>query len=236
MRYEAFFEEHSPDLYNDIKEHSLGFIQSGLVLYRGTAKPVTKTMILPVRKDRKPSDTPEYLHYILDGYFYQRFGIKARSQTVFCTQSLMMAKRYGGAVSVIPKGKATFIYSRKIQDLYGALDNNLLKRVDWNELKDVIGDRVDDLMKRYKLSVFNLIDLGKLLKKQHGGNIPTNVLTELSGLVFDMMDYFDYQVTDDPNSIGDMKNEIMVYCDEYYAMERNSNEAYKLEIEYNYLT
>jgi hypothetical protein len=37
-----------------------------------------------IRTDRKPKDTPLEMHQLLDKQFQKRFGIKARSNSLFC--------------------------------------------------------------------------------------------------------------------------------------------------------
>jgi len=52
------------------------------MLYSGRS---SKDLVIrrKVRKDRKPKDTPKVVHETLDQLFYNEFGIKARSQTLF---------------------------------------------------------------------------------------------------------------------------------------------------------
>lgn len=74
-----------------------------------------------VRKDRKPMSTPIDVHNIIDKRFHEIFGIKARSQSIFCVSDINMAKSYGKAYYIFPKGKYDIIWSNEISDLYTEL-------------------------------------------------------------------------------------------------------------------
>lgn len=70
-----------------------------------------------VRQDREPLDTNAEVHKWFDNWFYKKFGIKARSQTVFCTGS-NSAYGYGNAYYIFPIGNFEVIWSRDIKDFY----------------------------------------------------------------------------------------------------------------------
>ena len=78
-----------------------------------------------VRKDRKPRDMKIEIHNILDEVFYEKFGIKARSQTIFTTPNYNQTKTYtgtaGSAYIIFPMGEYEIIWSDRIYDLYGEI-------------------------------------------------------------------------------------------------------------------
>lgn len=76
-----------------------------------------------VRKDRVPLSTPLEIHKILDNRFQKEFGIKARSNSVFCVSDLDTAIDYGSVYYIFPKGKYEIIWSDQIDDLYTNLDD-----------------------------------------------------------------------------------------------------------------
>jgi len=77
-----------------------------------------------VRVDRKPKDTPIDIHNWLDEWFYKKFGIKARSNTMFCTSSISLAGRYGSAIYYIfPMGNFEIIWSDIVNDMYTPVMN-----------------------------------------------------------------------------------------------------------------
>jgi len=71
---------------------------------------------------RSPTDTPEIVHKIADNHFFNIFGIRARSQSIFCTRQLETAITYAtpdGCVMLIsvPEGDDyTLIYSESVSD------------------------------------------------------------------------------------------------------------------------
>jgi len=72
-----------------------------------------------VRQDRQPMSIRDRLHPLIDNWFEQEFGFKARSQTVFVSGDFMMAQNYGKVYAVFPIGDFKFVWSRDIHDLFG---------------------------------------------------------------------------------------------------------------------
>lgn len=89
-------------------------------LYSGR-KLSAKYIIKKVRQDRKSLDTPINLHRLVDDEFEKLFDIKARSQTLFCTPNMAMARRYGVPYYIFPVGKYEIIWSDSVGDLYSSL-------------------------------------------------------------------------------------------------------------------
>lgn len=78
-----------------------------------------------VRQDRKPLDFTRMRSKILDNWFEDKFGIRARSQCMFVTgqaTELGDLKFYGTPCVVFPIGKFEYVWSRYVQDLYGDLN------------------------------------------------------------------------------------------------------------------
>lgn len=73
-----------------------------------------------VRKERKPMDTKGPLHKIIDDWFEDNMGIRARSQAVFCfgEAARNVAYEYGHLCAIFPIGKFTYVWSPKVSDLY----------------------------------------------------------------------------------------------------------------------
>ena len=75
--------------------------------------------IISVRKDRTPSDMPLWAHEAIDSYFKDVFGVKARSEGLFCSSSHPIASSYGDTlVAVFPMHFKHAISSREVNDLY----------------------------------------------------------------------------------------------------------------------
>ena len=71
-----------------------------------------------VRKDRNPTDTPIKFHNWLDDWFYKKFGIRARSNSVFCTGDTDVIETYGNQYVIFPIGKFKIIWNSQLKDLF----------------------------------------------------------------------------------------------------------------------
>jgi len=100
-----------------------------------------------IRSDRDPKDTPSWLHRKLDKMFNKKFGIKARSNSLFCTGSAGQAQGYGDIFVIFPKGPYKIIWSDEVPDLFidikslyiQALDIHDRDSFDFSEdLKDMV--------------------------------------------------------------------------------------------------
>jgi len=74
-----------------------------------------------VRKNRKPMDTPLNMHLLMDDWFYEKFGIRSRSNAVFCSFDETTASVYGYAFLIFPIGKYKAVSSKIIEDLFNAI-------------------------------------------------------------------------------------------------------------------
>lgn len=94
-------------------------------LYRGMRNDAP--LLNRVRKDRQPKDMKREVHEFLDGFFFEDFGVRYRSQAMFCSPSMQMADEYGRVYLIFPKGEFDYSYSPKYHDLW----------VDWRKFVDV---------------------------------------------------------------------------------------------------
>jgi len=76
--------------------------------------------IKKIRKQRAPKDMPYATHEALDEEFQTKFGVYARSESIFCTGRYNDAKDYGdNTYMIFPTGtKYKFIWSTEIRDLF----------------------------------------------------------------------------------------------------------------------
>lgn len=233
MKYEDMFEDVSPDMFNHIEQTSKEYIESGLVLFRGSRDNKSNTTTLrKVRKDRNPTDTNIIIHDMIDLYFYDKYGILARSTTVFTTPSITTALGYGVVGAVIPKGKAKYIYSNTTRDLFHIITKPIIQYVRSEELSDLIDDpnRIIDFN-------MSLNQLGKELENSYGSiqEIPSDLYSSVNNIIHHILDGRKYKLVDDPNLVDADNVEVMVVCDEFYSVGRDSPESYKLETKYRYL-
>jgi hypothetical protein len=85
---------------------------------------------ISIRKNRKPKDTPLIIHNFIDDLFYDKFGVKARSETMFCftynfyntmdlyRKNVLSMSYYGKPYFIFPIGNYKIIYNENIDDLY----------------------------------------------------------------------------------------------------------------------
>jgi hypothetical protein len=118
-------EECSPFL----KEYNKGF------LWRGTKRNVDTIRYFTPRTERKPLDTSEKLHDILNDEFNKKFGWKVRNG-VFVTPNERDAWYYGddSAYMFFPVGKYKYCYS-KYKDLAADMDRDVYA---WFHYSDTI--------------------------------------------------------------------------------------------------
>ena len=89
-----------------------------------------------VRKDRKPMSTTLGVHKIIDNWFEEEMGMKARSEAMFCygESGRMHAAGYARLWPsvVFPIGKFVYCWSPKVKDLYDIIVNTF---EDGNDLR-----------------------------------------------------------------------------------------------------
>ncbi len=72
---------------------------------------------------RQPRDMPLAVHQALDGWFSDRFGVKYRGSSLFCTGDAAVAAGYttekSALISIEPLGDYSLCYSPVCKDLFG---------------------------------------------------------------------------------------------------------------------
>jgi len=116
---------------------------NGEFLYSGRNK-TQDVFIGKVRSNRKPSDTNEKIHEILDEIFYDQFGFNARSNVIFCTGSYSEAADYGNVYIIFPMNKYKFVYSDTIRDLYNIVRTDGAGRDNIQSFDDFRESRLED--------------------------------------------------------------------------------------------
>lgn len=71
-----------------------------------------------VRKDRRPTDTPEEISKMLDNWFESKFNVRYRAESLFCVGSKDLARKYGKTYVIFPKGSFTYCWSPVFGDLF----------------------------------------------------------------------------------------------------------------------
>ena len=76
-----------------------------------------------VRKNRKPKSTPLSIHKLMNHWFHEKFGVKSRSNAVFCSFNEKLSNYYGKLFSIFPIGKYNAVSSKSISDLFVLFTN-----------------------------------------------------------------------------------------------------------------
>ncbi len=75
-------------------------------------------------RERQPRDSGLLLHRVTGAWFQQKFGLNYRTNALFCTGRLDVAKGYAvhqdvAVIQVTPIGDYSLCFSEKCMDLYG---------------------------------------------------------------------------------------------------------------------
>lgn len=107
-----------------IKRDCKPFIEENAgVLLRGMRKKSWSPFKQDVRQDRNPRNTRQAVQDVLDKWFDEKFGFKARSQAVFTTGSFPDARSYGTVYAIFPIGNFKYVWSTEIPDLFFVTHN-----------------------------------------------------------------------------------------------------------------
>jgi hypothetical protein len=162
-------------MYRGIKNMSkkddrfLGFVKTN----NGQEFPL---YLFDVRKDRKASATEKPFHHLLDDWFEDNQGLKARSEAMFCygEEGIQYADSYGYLFAVFPVGSFSYTWSPSVDDLYTDM-HSLIKDAELTDdersmlHRAVVGKRTDAatktvLNKFMKQLNYRHNDLAKVLK------------------------------------------------------------------------
>lgn len=154
------------------------------------------------RKGRVPVDTPIEIHNMFDEMFEKKFGLKPRSQSLFCSKSLKVARNYADNVDdvyiVIPLGNnLKYAYSKKILDFFHAIVDETFDELceKWDVFPSVtVGESLNAIAKKDKKTFKKILpDIEKIVQKMVNSYVVTTELSQVP-------------------KIG----EVMVLCDEFY--------------------
>lgn len=171
------------------------------VFNNGTKLPLRRGMVFQPTEiitkiktpvNRTPKNMNLRMHSAIDQWFLEKFGIKYRSNAVFCTASKKMSRDYGYPFLVFPKGKFQLVWSRKVDDLYFHLTE---KKV----ILHGLGDDVSNSDAKNLIDDINYISDAAIKKG-----------------VYTLLESYDY-VSGELDQALASKNEIMIACDYYYV-------------------
>lgn len=102
----------------------------------------------PVR-NRRPRNTPEWIHLIADKWFFDNFGVNYRTEALFCTGDKTIACYYGNIYPVAPLDGYSFCWSPEIKDLFKSVSNMAIEDGDSTSVIELLergNYRTEDLV------------------------------------------------------------------------------------------
>jgi len=193
-----------------------------LALYRGISGNLAQSRLITVRKDRRPRDSTDCMHYAFNEYFKEKFGKPYRSISVFCTGDPDIANEYAGSGTnhvIFPVGDFDYCWSPQLSDLFGEFEYKLNHNI------------VNDFHRQ----LLELPPDTKLSEEQYNeiqeieAIDPDNYCIELVNYYFNHkpVEYLENQNFEQAIKSG---NEIMIDCDKYYAINQNTYESWILNL------
>lgn len=205
------FEKEAEAIASKCKPY-LGLVKDNLakrLLFRGITKSddiqYEKLFLKRVRKDRKPRDTANDIHELINKYFERKFKIPFRSTSLFVTADPQYAAGYSntGFVAIIfPIGKFHYCYSPMVSDLtVKYLSKGRILKKEGKIPSDVVFSANTEMIS------------GKLL----------NPIDEKYNTL--IMDSLGYKMDTDFNGIftQEFDPEVMIDCNEYYGIAFANN-------------
>lgn len=114
------FKEECYTALQDTKKNAYTFLYSG----RRSSDTIIRK---EVRKNRRPMDTPDEIHDLLNDEFKNKFGVKARSQSIFAVPEGDVTF-YGEPFFLFPVGKKyMYIWSEHVKDLFAHIGDKVRK-------------------------------------------------------------------------------------------------------------
>lgn len=83
----------------------------GLPIYRGVSAQYTEPTLVTPRKNRQPTSTKRDIHFAMDNWFSEHFGAKPRSEGLFVTSDIDIAKSYGNTCFVLPVNSYKYFWA-----------------------------------------------------------------------------------------------------------------------------
>lgn len=115
-----------------------------------------------VEQNRKPIDTPEPIHNIINSWFLKRTGIPFRSASVFCTGDWTEARGYargeGHVVTIMPVGEFNYCWSPVYDDMYEDLGHYVYKL---DQISGANRDKTTDFLLKNPSNITNFLMKGK---------------------------------------------------------------------------
>ena len=210
------------------------------LLFRGIKNETKEIFKGKVLKNRKPKDSAQSLHDFYNKIFIKKFKILLRSQSLFCVQTPIMTVPYGQRYIIFPINNYTLYGSNLIKDLYLYNENIYDFHIMMDDFKNKSLDSLSLFYKKFQNNdkwneLFFYVDQVKNKWITDKWWIDKNNLENILNSHYEkykndlIKDEIDSYKKSKKISSFDKNSEIMVYCDEYYAISYNTYEDIKNE-------
>lgn len=209
MRFKSFLEsvERTPEEQAQlIYDHCQPFLRSsgwswpnGSFLYRGMGRIEPEPFLEVSVKPRVPKDSTKEIHKLLDDQFAEDYGVRFRSNAIFCTGAQGIASDYGTVYMIFPIGKFDFLWSAEVDDAFNYFDG----------YKHGMNPMV---LKKHP----NLFSVRDIWGMEDESDAFKTYFGELKAALNDKA--FDYTFNKDLEGAINSDNEIMLSCHSYYAV------------------
>lgn len=201
----------------------------GMKIDAGFMKPIiddsNRFILATTRKDRKPADSPQWLHDTMNEHFIEKIGIPLRSQSVFAgtidTAFTYYNRETNNVYSVYPIGEFQYAWSDIIYDptmiFYSNITHQLFSRK--TEISRIFKKYWNNNYEQYELPDFDTYVSGTPALNK------TN--TKLIAMITDFIKFNNFwkyntglrEVLTEKKSGGTSSSELMIVCDKYYAVQ-----------------
>lgn len=220
------------DFLRNIKKDCGNFLKDAVnypPVFRGMRNPNYELLKKVVRKDRRPRDTDRLLSEIFDEILLYITGIRGRTQASFASTDVRSVATYGDVHYMFPVGDYKIIYSPEIYDLTiqsspfsvpSLADKNLSQAfmLDFIAACDGVVEQkyIDGLISHSEMER----RFGDVMREIYS-SILWEAYRPILYHAFEQLFKKTYQVVDSFELVDDShtaKPELMIVCDEYYAI------------------
>jgi len=214
------------DKWKEVKKNCQPYLRTikknkKLFLFRGMSGRHDSIGLKTVRKNRRPLDTDEYVHDMVNGVMEDLFGWKVRSEGIFVTGNPAQASRYGSINIVFPVGKYEYLWSEEANDSYVYLRSMYIFKLLTNEHRSEMMEafnKSEELKKMYSSydDVERDLKLGDAIEKPMFQRAFGDLIEmAIEKILVDILKYRDNNL-EKAIMLG---KEITVRCDSYYYFD-----------------
>lgn len=181
-----------------------------------------------VRNDRKPADSPAWLHRLLNEYFVSKVGLPLRSTSLFVTNDKDVTEHYGTTHAIFPIGKFNYAWSRFVDDpterFYSNWGDNSV--FEW---KQELIDLANKYCSKNKLKYPDVEFFIEYSTQKEWAKFVKDFVTD------NQLWSFNTGIKIFLNDIQYMSHEMMINCDKYYAVNIEVLSENNIDLEHYFI-